>query len=69
MGFPFLKKENVWFFFMMLLTNNEIAECQLIINVSSGEQGAVPYRQTVSGKVKLFNINISSMMRALYQAT
>ena len=54
MGSPFLRKENVLFLFVILLTSNETAESQLIINVSSGEQGAVSYRQTVSGEVKLF---------------
>ena len=40
----------------MLLTKIGSAGSQLIINVSSGEQGAVPYRQTVSGEAKSFNI-------------
>ena len=70
MGFPFLRKENVLFLFVILLTSNETAESQLIINVSSGEQGAVSYRQTVSGEVKLFlALTVSSMTRAFYQAT
>ena len=57
MGFPFIKKIDASFFFMMLLTNIDNAGCQLIINVSSGEQGAVPYRQTVSGDATLLNIH------------
>lgn len=67
MDFPFIKIENVLFLFMILLTNNETAECQLIINVSSGEQGAVSYRQTVSGELQLFII--FRVIRAFYQAT
>ena len=42
---------------MILLTQIDNAGSQLIINVSSGEQGAVPYRQTVSGEANFFIIN------------
>ena len=57
MGFQFLKKIYILFFLMILLTQIDNAGSQLIINVSSGEQGAVPYRQTVSGEANFFNIN------------
>ena len=57
MGFQFLKKIYILFFLMILLTQIDNAGSQLIINVSSGEQGAVPYRQTVSGEENFFIIN------------
>ena len=50
MDFPFIKNIYLSCLFVVLLTKIEKAGCQLIINVSSGEQGAVPYKQTVSGE-------------------
>lgn len=72
MDFPFIKIENVLFLFMILLANNETAECQLIINVSSGEQGAVSYRQTVSGNLTSETVSVQWVTPAgngVYQLT
>jgi len=72
MGFPFIKNIDASVIFMMLLTKINNAGCQLIINVSSGEQGAVSYRQTVSGNLSSETVSVQWVTPAgsgVYQLT